>query len=138
MYLLLTPGEHVLGCHVADGTVQADVVVKLDVALYLTPRILQRHSSHNFDMGSFSSKCRLRMATFSSGAYCFRCFFMRSLLYLNGRTPSPFPTEPEHMPKTVAFGLAGDHFEIQRRTRRSRSGASIPRTGISVLGIGRG
>src|SRR5690349_18117272 len=46
-------------------------------------------------MGSFSSKCRLRMATFCSGAYCFRCFFMRSLLYLTGRTPSPFPTEPE-------------------------------------------
>src|SRR5713226_3681666 len=48
-------------------------------------------------MGSFSGKCRLRMATFSSGAYCFRCFFMRSLLYLTGRTPSPFPTEPEQM-----------------------------------------
>src|SRR5260370_19559996 len=46
-------------------------------------------------MGSFSSKCRLRMATFSFGAYCFRCFFMRSLHYLNGRMPSPFPTEPE-------------------------------------------
>src|SRR5262249_48106103 len=46
-------------------------------------------------LGSFSSKCRLRMATFSSGAYCFRCFFMRSLLYFSGRTPSPFPTEPE-------------------------------------------
>jgi hypothetical protein len=26
-----------------------------------------------------ASKCRLSMATFSSGAYCFRCFFMRSL-----------------------------------------------------------
>jgi hypothetical protein len=36
------------------------------------------------------------MATFSSGAYRFRCFFMRSLLYRTGRTPSPFPTEPEH------------------------------------------
>lgn len=32
-------------------------------------------------MGYFSSKCRLKMATFSSGAYCFRCLFMRSLLY---------------------------------------------------------
>ena len=42
MYLLLTPGEHVLRCDVADGTIQADVVVVLDVALYLTPRILQR------------------------------------------------------------------------------------------------
>jgi hypothetical protein len=58
---------------------------------------------HNFDMGSFSSKCRLRMATFSSGAYCFRCFFMRSLLYLTGRTPSPFPTEPEHRHCTSPF-----------------------------------
>jgi hypothetical protein len=36
-------------------------------------------SSHNCEMGSFPSKCRLRMATFSSGAYCFRCFFMGSL-----------------------------------------------------------
>jgi hypothetical protein len=27
----------------------------------------------------------------------FRCFFMRSLLYLTGRTPSPFPTEPEQI-----------------------------------------
>jgi hypothetical protein len=42
-------------------------------------RRLESTSSHNFEMGSFSSKCRLRMATFSSGAYCLRCFFMRSL-----------------------------------------------------------
>src|SRR5262249_23615111 len=27
----------------------------------------------------------------------FRCFFMRSLLYLTGRTPSPFPAEPEQV-----------------------------------------
>src|SRR3954451_3053981 len=40
-------------------------------------------------MGSFSSKCRLRMTTFSSGACCFRCF--------NCGTPSPFPTEPEQV-----------------------------------------
>jgi hypothetical protein len=39
---------------------------------------------------------RLRTATFSSGVSCFRCFFMRSLHYLTGRTPSPFPAEPEH------------------------------------------
>jgi hypothetical protein len=67
---------------------------------FLLPAVKDRRlksSSHNFEMGSFSSKCRLRMATFSSGAYSFRCFFMRSLLYLTGRTPSPFPTEPEHM-----------------------------------------
>jgi hypothetical protein len=42
-------------------------------------RRLEPTSSHNLEMGSFSSKCRLKMATFSSGAYCFRCFFMRSL-----------------------------------------------------------
>src|SRR5882672_8641420 len=53
-------------------------------------------SSQSFEIGSFSSRCRLRMATFSSGVWCFRCFFMRSLLYPTGRTPSPFPTEPEH------------------------------------------
>jgi len=29
MYLLLTPGEYIHGCDVADGTVQADVVVQL-------------------------------------------------------------------------------------------------------------
>jgi hypothetical protein len=28
----------------------------------------------------------LQMATFSSGVQCFRCFFMRSLDYLNGGT----------------------------------------------------
>ena len=49
-------------------------------------RGLESSSSQSFEMGSFSSKCRLRMATFSSGAYCFRCFFMRSLQYLNGGT----------------------------------------------------
>src|SRR5437016_13374246 len=27
---------------------------------------------------------------------CCLCFFMRSLHYLNGGTPSPFPAEPEH------------------------------------------
>jgi len=31
-------------------------------------RRLESTSSHSFEMGSFSSKCRLRMATFSSGA----------------------------------------------------------------------
>ena len=40
--LLLTPGEHVLRRDVADRTVQADVVVMLDVALHQTPRIFQR------------------------------------------------------------------------------------------------
>ncbi len=35
--LLLTPGEHVLRRDVADRTVQADVVVMLDLALHQTP-----------------------------------------------------------------------------------------------------
>jgi hypothetical protein len=40
---------------------------------FLLPAVEDRRrwsptSSHNFEMGSFSSKCRLRMATFSSGA----------------------------------------------------------------------
>src|SRR6266498_5338984 len=42
MYLLLTPGEHVLRSDVADGAIQADVVVMFDVALHKTPRIVQR------------------------------------------------------------------------------------------------
>ena len=40
--LLLTPGEHVLRRDVADRTVQADVVVMLDIAPHQTPRIFQR------------------------------------------------------------------------------------------------
>jgi hypothetical protein len=39
--LLLTPGEHVLRRDVADGAVQADVVVMLDVSPDQTPRIFQ-------------------------------------------------------------------------------------------------
>ena len=42
MDLLLTPGEHVFRRDVADGTVQADIVVMFHVALYEPPRILQR------------------------------------------------------------------------------------------------
>jgi hypothetical protein len=40
--LLLMPGEHVLRRDVADGTVQADVVVMLHVTLNQTARIFQR------------------------------------------------------------------------------------------------
>jgi hypothetical protein len=39
---LLTPGQHVLRRDVARGTVQADVVVMLHVALDQTPRLFQR------------------------------------------------------------------------------------------------
>ena len=42
MDLLLTPGDHVLRRDVADCTIQADVVVMLDIALHQTPRIVQR------------------------------------------------------------------------------------------------
>jgi hypothetical protein len=42
MDLVLTPGEHVLRRDVANGTIPADVVVMLDVALHQTPRIVQR------------------------------------------------------------------------------------------------
>jgi hypothetical protein len=42
MDLLLTPRQHVLRRDVAGGTVQADVVVMLHVALDQTPRIFQR------------------------------------------------------------------------------------------------
>ena len=42
MDFLLTPGEHLLRRDVADGAVQANVVVMLDIALYQSPRIFQR------------------------------------------------------------------------------------------------
>src|SRR5689334_13699765 len=42
MDLLLTASEHVFRRDVADGTVQADIVVMFHVALHQPPRILQR------------------------------------------------------------------------------------------------
>src|SRR5208282_459271 len=51
------------------------------------------NSSHSSETGTLSTRCRLRMATFSSGVKCFRSFLIRSLRYLNGRTLSPFPAE---------------------------------------------
>ena len=53
MDLPLTPGEHVLRSDVADGTVQPDVIVMLDVALYQTPRIVQRQRRSRPDALSF-------------------------------------------------------------------------------------
>src|ERR1035438_8867606 len=50
---LLTPGEHLFRRDVADGTVQADVVVMLDVALPQTPRIVQRQWRSGPDAFSF-------------------------------------------------------------------------------------
>src|SRR5215467_12594273 len=73
MDLLLTPGEHVLRRDVTDGTVQADMVVLLHVALHQPLRPV---------IGDDPGPClrvkflgalqddldgRLRMATFSSG-----------------------------------------------------------------------
>jgi hypothetical protein len=58
--LLLTCGQHILRRDVADGTVQADVVVMLDLqpqAQFLT----QIRDGHPCPKG-----CRLKMATFSS------------------------------------------------------------------------
>lgn len=42
MDLMLTAGEHVFRRDVANGTVQADIVVIFQVALHQLPRILQR------------------------------------------------------------------------------------------------
>jgi len=40
--LLLAASQHLLRCDVADGTVQAGVVVMLDVSLHQSPRIFER------------------------------------------------------------------------------------------------
>lgn len=53
MDLLLTLGEHVLRRDVADCTVQAEVVVMLDVALHQSPRIVQRQWRSRSDALSF-------------------------------------------------------------------------------------
>src|SRR5215471_17226494 len=53
MDLLLTAGEHVLRRDVANGTVQADVVVILHVALHQPARILQRQRRSRPDTLSF-------------------------------------------------------------------------------------
>src|ERR1017187_4635020 len=53
MDLLLPPRQHVLRRDVADGTVQTDVVVVLDVALHQTPRIFQRQWRSRPDALSF-------------------------------------------------------------------------------------
>src|ERR1019366_3237672 len=45
------------------------------------------------------------MATFSSPVLCFRCFPMRPLRYLNGRTPSPVPAEARQEWLAVVFLL---------------------------------
>ena len=67
MDLLLTPGEYVLGCDVADGTVQPDVVVMLDVALYQTARIVQRQWRSRPDALSFERLCQRSIFPFDWG-----------------------------------------------------------------------
>src|ERR1051326_314954 len=52
--------------------------------------------SHSSETGTLSTRCRLKMGTFSPGVKCFRSLLIRSLRYLNGRTLSPFPAEAEH------------------------------------------
>src|SRR5580658_4636513 len=47
MDLLLTAGEHVLRRDVANGTVQAEIVVMFHVALHQPPRILQPEIAGN-------------------------------------------------------------------------------------------
>ena len=53
MDLLLTAGEHVLRRDVANGTIQADIVVMLDVPLHQTPRIVQGQWRSRPDASSF-------------------------------------------------------------------------------------
>ena len=53
MDLVLTPGEPVLRRDVADGTVQTDVVVMLDVARHQSPCIFQRQWRSRPDALSF-------------------------------------------------------------------------------------
>jgi hypothetical protein len=56
--LLLTPVEHVHRRGVADGTIQADVVVMLDLALHQTPRIVQRQWRSGRMHSSLSDWCQ--------------------------------------------------------------------------------
>jgi hypothetical protein len=58
-----------------------DIRLNRDVAIKILPEDLAKDPS--------------RRARFEQE--CFLCFFMRSLLYLNGRTPSPFTAEPEQL-----------------------------------------
>src|SRR5207244_1098784 len=53
MDLLLTRGEHVRRRDVADGTVQAHVIVILDIALHQSSRVVQRQWRSRSDALSF-------------------------------------------------------------------------------------
>ena len=55
--LLVVPGEHVLRRDVADGTVQADIVVMFHVALHQPLRILQRQRCSRPDALSLLAIC---------------------------------------------------------------------------------
>src|SRR5215469_7730685 len=55
--LLLMPGEHVLWSDVADGTVQANVVVMLHITLYQAPCIFQRQRRSRAECTRFSAIC---------------------------------------------------------------------------------
>src|ERR1700689_413312 len=57
------------------------------------------------------------MVTFCSAEWCRRSFFMRSLRYLNGERPSPFPAEAEQKPHTKAESFCGLlNFSVSRET----------------------
>jgi hypothetical protein len=58
MDLLLTPGEHVLRRDVADVTVQANVVVMLDIAIHQSPCIVQRQWRSRPDALPLSDLCQ--------------------------------------------------------------------------------
>src|ERR1019366_2835441 len=53
MDLSLTPGKHILRRDVADGAVQADVVVMLHVALHQSSRVFQRQRRSRPDALAF-------------------------------------------------------------------------------------
>src|SRR5438034_5917634 len=55
--LLLVPGEHVLWSDVADGTVQANVVVMLHITLYQAPCIFQRQRRSRPNALPLSTTC---------------------------------------------------------------------------------
>ena len=62
--LLLTPRQHVLQRDVAGGTVQADVVVMLNVAVDQTPCIFQGQRRSRPNALAFSDLCQRSILPF--------------------------------------------------------------------------
>ena len=65
--LLLVPGEHVLWSDVADGTVQANVVVMLHITLYQAPCIFQRQRLPGRMHSPFNDLCQRSILPFDCG-----------------------------------------------------------------------